>query len=424
MKLMLLTEYYPPDVTAAGIRMNEFVKVFSEQKYLDTRVIVSSTIYKSNYFRLYSMCSDNVDIVRYGRKYLPHFLLSSISPFALIFWLVLLIKEIRDFKPDILVTTAPSYIPSIAIYFLSKIFGKPFCIDIRDEWINSSIIDFNIQLYPFYLKYPSKFMYIILHYLFICSCKNAILLSLVYDAMRKELLECTDFKIPIVTIPNGINFSELEQIEKGFDRNRVLTSNHIAFSPSTRIVIFVGVVGVYYKPEVLINHLRKLIKYDKMDINYLIVGGGDKKETIKNLAKEMMIDDNVFVLGKRAHSETIELILASDVAFYPLDETYPSPDCALGVKILEYIACKLPILSIASDRSIVSQLVTDYKIGISLRWDEEDRLGNVLKKILYNKEYLDNIEKSYNFFIHEFDRRKNGERLFLKISELLQRRNK
>ena len=421
MKLMLLVEQYPPDINVAGLRMHEMVNTFSDAENTEIRVVVYNPASKTRYLKYYTKISDKVSVVRYGRKYLPGLfhLMQAINPFTLLYWTFFSIKETINYKPDIIITTVPSFIPTIAAYITSIICKKPFCIDTRDNWINTNLIDYTVKSLPSYAKYPSKIMYNLFYYLFLCSCKKALLLSIVYESMRDDLLKHTDFKIPIVHVPNGVNFSELEQIRQWFNKEKILSKNGVLCRQESRFVIYAGMVGGYYKPDMLLVPLKRLIERGE-DIGYIIVGEGREKEAIKNAVKDMRIENHVFLLGKKEHLEVIELLLASDVAFYALDENFPNPDCALGTKVLEYAACKLPILAVTGDNSIVSLFITERKIGIALRWDETNQMDKALQELLNHERYSENIETNYDSFIKEFDRRRNNNRLYQEIARCYQ----
>ena len=421
MKLMLLVEQYPPDINVAGLRMHEMVNTFSEHKDTKIRVVVYNPVSKTRYLRQYTKISDKVSVVRYGRKYLPRFfhLMLAINPFTLLCWTFFAIKETINYKPDIIITTVPSFIPTIAAYVTSVISKKQFCIDIRDNWIRTNMEDYTIAPLPWYGKHPSRIMYKLFHYLFLRSCKKALLLSIVYESMRYDLLRQTNFKVPAIYVPNGVNFSELELIKQGFDREEILSRNGIFCRQGSKFVIYAGMVGGYYKPDVLLVPLKRLIERGE-DIGYVIVGEGTGKERIKAMAKDMGIGNHVFLLGKKEHSEVIALLLASDVAFYALDENFPNPDCALGTKVLEYAACKLPILAVTGDNSIVSLFITERKIGIALRWNETNQMDKALQELLNNEKYPENIETNYGSFIKEFDRRRNNNRLYQEIAKCYQ----
>lgn len=421
MKLILLLENYPPDIDVSGLRMHEMVNTFSEQEDVEIKVVVYNPVSKSRYLRHYTKISDKVEIIRYGRKYLPRIfhLMHPINPFTLLCWTFFSIKETIAYKPDIIITTVPSFVPTIAAYITSVISKKPFCIDIRDNWIRANMEDYTIAPLPWYGKHPSRIMYKIFHYLFLRSCKNALLLSIVYESMRDELLKHTNFNMYIIHVPNGVNCLELEQIRQWFNKEKILSRNGIFCRQESRFVIYAGMVGGYYKPDMLLVPLKRLIERGE-HIGYVIVGEGKDKVAIRDMAKDMGIGNHVFLLGKKEHSEVIALLLASDVAFYALDENFPNPDCALGAKVLEYAACKLPILAITADNSIVSHFITERKIGIALRWNETNQMDKALQELLNHERYSESIETNYGSFIKEFDRKRNNNRLYQEIARCYQ----
>lgn len=422
MKLMLLVEQYPPDIGVAGLRMHEMVNTFSEHKDTKIRVVVYNPESKTRYLKYYTKMSDKVSVVRYGRKYLPRLfhILQLINPFTLLRWIFISIKETINYKPDIIITTVPSLVSTIAAYTTSVISKKPFCIDIRDNWINANMEDYIIALIPWYGKHLGKIAYKLFHYLFLRSCKSALLLSIVYESMQDDLLKLTNFKIPIIHVPNGVIFSELDEIKLENDRNKVLAKYGIPNKSTTRFIIYVGGLSGYYKPKILLDPLKKLIERG-YNIGYIIVGDGKSKDAIKELAIEMEVEDYVFLLGKKNHSEVLELLLASDIAFYTLDKDFPNPDCALGTKVLEYIACKLPILSVANSNSIVSELISKHKIGIALNWDEATQMDTAIEKLLEPTDYSNNIERYYPYFSEEFNRKTNNKRLYNAIIKQYQK---
>lgn len=416
MKLMLLLEKYSPEIDVAGLRMHEMVNAFSEDKNTDIRVVAYDPGSRSQNLGNNINMPDNVMVVRHVRKYLPRsiHLMTILNPFTLFCWGFVSIKETLNYRPDIIITTVPSWQPTIAAYITSVIWKTPFCIDIRDNWIDKNMEGFTLAPIPWYGKYPSRILYRFFRYLFLHSCKKALLLSITYESMREKLLEYTKSNVPIINVPNGINLTELSIIKNYFNKEEILLKNGIHCQNESNFVIYVGYIGRYYKPDLLLDPMKRLIDAGE-NINYVIVGEGPQKKMIKHKAEDMGISDRVFLLGNREHHEVIELLLASDVAFYALDENFPNPDCALGVKVLEYIACKLPTLSITGENSIVSDLITKWNIGIALRWDESDKMDKALQELLNNEKYDQNMAIYYEHFIKEFDRKRNNNQLYQEI---------
>jgi colanic acid biosynthesis glycosyl transferase WcaI len=419
-RLLLLTMYYPPEIGAASLRMAEMVNDFSKQKDTEhVTVLVFNPDQKARHPRQHTKIADNVDIVRYIRRYFPRGLhrVARLNPFNLLCWIVFSIREARRASPDIIMATVPPHFnPAIAAYITSIICRKRFCIDIRDFW--KGINDYALKSRPFYLRFLVKAVEYITEALFRRSCKKARMISVVYEGIQKYLVEEMRLSAPVVLVPNGVNFPELERIKQGFDKAQVLRENGIVPKQGAKFIIYTGAIGGYYKPEALLLPLMKLVEKGYR-IGYIVVGEYTTNEIMAKTAADMGIERRVFLLGEREHSRVIELLLASDVAFYALDEDFPNPECALGVKVLEYIGCKLPILSIAGERSIVAKLITENKIGVALKWSDTGLVTGALESLLHSQEYIKNIERYYPSFAETFDRCQNNSRLYGEITKQL-----
>jgi glycosyltransferase involved in cell wall biosynthesis len=418
MRILFIVEQYPPDINVAGVRVHEIVNTFSKHRNVNIQILVFS-ITKSNSLRKHARVSSNVETVRYERKYLPRRFYWSLlmNPFSLFFWAFFAMREVREYKPDLLFTTVPSYTPSIIAYFLLKVFKTPYCIDFRDDWVHTNVHDYAIKSLPWYGRLANRCTFRIFYPLFRRSCKQASLFSTVYESLIVDLEAMPATRQPVIHVPNGINVSELRQIQQGFDKEATLKKFNIPYSNDEKHIIYVGSLpGFYYHPEMLIPALKALINEGR-EINYILVGGGDPTEIAKQAKEAAGVEDRVFLLGEQDHKTVIELCLASDIAFYALDPEFPGAQCLLSVKVLEYVACKLPILCIAGKDATVSQLVEHEGIGISLDWKETAKIASSVQQLVDTKVFQANIERYYTSFIAEFSRESNNERLFQCISK-------
>lgn len=415
---MFLLESFPPDATASAQRMKNMVATYGMQKNTSVRVIVynpNSHFESRDNFK-------NIEIARHGLGKLPKvlYLMPSINLLVLLKWILITIKEVANYKPDMLITTIPTFTPTIAAYISYLIFGTPFCVDFRDNELHPKTIDYYVNYLPPFSRPICKPFFYLFQLAFLQSFKNAFVISTVYEAMIEDLQRQTEFKVPIILIPNGVDFLEINAVQRKLNRQELA---QIYKLNADKIIIYVGQVGGYYKPEILLDPIKRL-KDRGINISYIIVGSGSNEDYIKKLAVDKDISDNIYVLGKKSHAEVLELISISDMAFYPLENGFPYPNCALGSKVLEYIGCKLPILSLANDDSIVSKLISDHKLGITLNWNELPKIEDSILEILYTSEYRRNVEEYYKCFFNEYDRTKNSQKLFNYMIECYMQRIK
>jgi glycosyltransferase involved in cell wall biosynthesis len=420
MRLMLMLEDYPPDVTAPAVRMHNLVDVISERTEVNARIVVYSSRSTSKKMKAVKRITNNVSVVRYDLKYLPQLLgkLPQDNPLAILITTLIAIREVRNYKPDLILTTVPTYNPTIAIYLASLLLGNQFCIDIRDDWTNKRIAKWAIRNYPWYSRLIKALTSGLAYTLFIKACQKAFLLTSVYDSLVKDLQRLTNLEKPVVVVPNGINLSELEAVRQTSDKCAILHKYGIPIDDGLKYVIYVGTIRDYHKPEILIKPLQDLIREGKK-MCFIIIGEGDSDIITKEIEANGDPKNDIF-LRKVAHSDVLELLLASDVGFYALSRGFPV-ESMLGVKILEYVGCKLPILAVADEYILTTKFIKAHGIGIALGWDETSLIRSSIEKLIQDPQFANNIDAYYPTFVKEFERKTNSEKLYEAILQNYQR---
>ena len=418
MKLLILTTYYPPESNAASVRMSQIVKRFSfkDKDYIEhIRVIAFNPLYKCEHEKGVNE-QDKVEVIRHTRRILPTFVFmpQSLNPLTLITWIYISLKEIVKYNPDVILTTTPPFAPAIASCIASRILNKPYVIDYRDDL--TSVIDGIAETKRFYTKYPLKVANKFMSALLFHSLKKALLISTVNEVLRKKLL---DLNRNVITVPNGIDIQELNEVKKKIDRKKVQEKNGISYSGGSVIIVYVGDLNMpYYMPEIILEPLKELIKKG-YNVKYIIIGDGKRREPIEEMVKEMGLEDVIFLVGRKEHREVLELLLACDAAFYSLQKNDPQSKHAIGAKVYEYIGCGLPILAIADKGSAISELIKIYDIGVFVSWNEIDRMVNALRELLDSKKYARNIQLHYSYFIKKFDRDRGIDLLYDTVKTLI-----
>ena len=418
MKLLILTTYYLPEANAASVRMSQIVKRFSykDKEYIEhIRVIAFNPLYKCEHEKGVNE-QDKVEVIRHTRRILPAFVFmpQSLNPLTLITWIYISLKEIAKYNPDVLLTTTPPFAPAIASCIASRVLNKPYIVDYRDDL--TSVIYGIAETKRFYTKYPLKVANKFMSALLFHSLKKALLISTVNEVLRKKLL---DLNRNVITVPNGIDIQELNEVKENFDKEKVLDKNGISYSEGSMILVYVGDLNMpYYMPEIILEPLKSLLKTG-YNVKYIIIGDGKRREPIEKIRKEMGLEDVVFLVGKKEHCEVLELLLACDAAFYSLQKKDPQAKHAIGAKVYEYIGCGLPILVLSDEGSAVSELVKTHDIGVFVSWDEIDRMGNALRKLLESKKYARNIQLHYSYFIEKFDRNRGIDLLYDNVKALI-----
>ena len=417
MKLLILTTYYLPEANAASVRMSQIVKRFSykDKDIQHIRVIAFNPAYKCKHEKGVNE-KDKVEVIRHARKISPAFVFmpQSLNPLTLITWIYISLKEIAKYNPDVILTTTPPFAPAIASCIASIILNKPYVIDYRDDL--TSVIDSIAETKRFYIKYPLKVANKLMSGLLFHSLKRASLISTVNEVLQKKLL---DLNRNVITVPNGIDIQELNEVKENFDKEKVLEKNGISHSEDSMLIVYVGDLDMpYCTPEIILEPLKALLKKG-YDARYIIIGDGKRREPIEEMRKEMSLEEVVFLVGRKEHREVLELLLACDTAFYSVQKKYPQSKHVIAAKVYEYIGCGLPILALSDEGSAVSELVKTHDIGVFVSWDEIDRMGDALRELLESKKYARNVQLHYSYFIEKFDRNRGIDLLYDNVKALI-----
>ena len=158
MKLMVITTHYPPEKSAASVRIEEMVSTFSKQEDVEhITVLVFVPLLKTSTGQEYTKVFSKVDIIYYKFPLKPFNRIHGLNPYTLVRWAIFSIKKVKRYSPDIVIATVPPYFnPAIAAYFSSVVCRKQFCLDIRDAWINFT--DYHLRTQPVYIRYPINFV--------------------------------------------------------------------------------------------------------------------------------------------------------------------------------------------------------------------------------------------------------------------------
>lgn len=415
MKYLILTSYYPPEVNAASVRLSRIATRFSEKnKKNRIKVIVFNPLYDELHEPIDE--GTEIEVNRYRRGFFPSFVFvpQSINPINLIYWILITSKEIKKFGPDIVLTSSPPFAAAISIYIVTRFFKNdvPYVVDYRDDL--TSVIYSIAESKRFFTRWILKAANSFMSSLLFRSLKGASALSTVNEVLQKKL---TGFNERAILVPNGLDLQELNETIQSFNREEVLKRSGVS-DLNSKIIIYLGDLDMpYYMPEVILDSIKKLNSMGHSLI-YVIVGAGKRQKTIKEMAEQMDLKDSVYLLGRKNHRDVLELLLASDVAFYSLQKADPQSRHAIGTKVYEYVGCKLPILAIADEGSAISDFIESRGIGSFVSWDSLENLDDVLKSLLESSEYRENIMAYYQDFIDKFDRNRGIDLLYEEIMSL------
>ncbi|MDC0570210.1 glycosyltransferase family 4 protein [bacterium] len=325
MKILIISQYYSPDITAAAFRMSETVSGL-EKKGIEVHVI-TSTPHKSN---LTSQNIDNKNITRikipFFKKqirltYLFQYLLFSFGAIKSAF------KLKKFFKYDLILASSPPITIALPAFLIKILTGKPLIFDIRDVWPDSAAAINKIKkhglVYKFF-KLVEAFIYTKADYI---TCVAAPMKEYIFELSKKNNIQ---------VIYNGASDYLLSYNKK---------EQKIAIQPKEFVFTYAGNIGYAQDLKSVIYAFSEFLKdQDDSSCRLQLIGNGPEKNEIVALVKKLRIVQQVSFLNEVPKSEIAEILVNSEVLLIPLISS-PVFKLTIPSKVFDYMTFGIPIIA-------------------------------------------------------------------------------
>jgi glycosyltransferase involved in cell wall biosynthesis len=249
---------------------------------------------------------------------------------------------------------------------------------------------------PLILDLADMYSFIRPKYILNKSFKEADKIIVITNYLKQDLISKNIPKEKIVHIPNGV---DLELFHPNYDQHEIQMIKK-KFN-SKKIVLFAGSL----QDLTMIIESAKYVVEKIPDVKYIIIGDhrdpNRRVSVWKNIVKEKGLENYFDFLGKLPKNEIPKYVAISDVCVdsFP-DEPYFA--AAHPLKILEYGACKKPIL--ATNVSETSKLVKHNEFGLLAEPENFLQYGEFLVKILTNDKISEKLSNNfYKYVISNFN---------------------
>lgn len=211
-----------------------------------------------------------------------------------------------------------------------------------------------------------------------------------------------------VTAPSQSVFSEMKEF--GFKKSHEVISNPInlnifkpdlkvdkkslkkKFNLSDKSIVYAGRLAEEKNIDVIIKAVA-LVKKQIPDINFAIAGHGAAESELKNLAKELKIENNVKFLGTLDQPTLAELYRASDIFIIT------STSETQSLVMLQAMGCGLPV--IAAEERALPEYVNE-KNGLLIKPGDFKTLVEKIIYILKNPAVRKNLSQGAFDYVQQF----------------------
>jgi glycosyltransferase involved in cell wall biosynthesis len=414
MKIIILTQYFPPEIGAPQNRLYELAVRLADDG-IDVQIFTAmpnypqmeiATEYKGKWY-VYET-KNNLKIHRsfiYVSKS-KSIVLRLLNYFSFVFS-SLLLGTLKLKKADILICESPPLFLGISGWILSKFKHAKFIFNVSDLWPESAE-KLGLVTNKTFLKMATLLEEF-------CYRKSTIITGQT-QGICKDIKQRFPQK-EVYWLPNGVDekFFNIHASEKLSDWR---SDND--FADTDFILLYAGIIGHAQGLEVIINAAEKLV--NNPSIKFILLGVGPEKEKLVALAHEKKLK-SVFFFDAQPKAMMPSIVNAIDVAVIPLKKL----DLFLGAipsKIFENLAMKKPIL-LGVDGEARSLFIEKGNAG--LFFEPENHLDLADKTMqLYNdrKSVEDYGINGYNYVLNNFSRNKISNDLITELKKLIVNENR
>ncbi|MDR0972137.1 MAG: glycosyltransferase family 4 protein [Bacteroidales bacterium] len=402
MKLLILTQYFPPEIGAPQNRLYE-LSVRLKKKGVDVSIITAMPnypkmeVHKAYKGKKYCFEKDdnNLNIhrcwiyVKKSKSIIPR--LMNYFSFVLSSLFYGLIKVGRQ---DILLVESPPLFLGISAYLLSKAKRAKLVFNVSDLWPESAekLNIINNRLLLKMATFLEEFLY-----------KKSSLITGQTQGIVGNIKERFPKK-KVYWLKNGVDLN-FYNVNKEIDS---CWREENGYTQDDFILFYGGIIGLAQGLEVILYAAEELKNYE--NIKFVLLGEGPEKERLQKIKKELRID-NVKFFDAVEKNYMQRIIISTDATIIPLKKLDLFKG-AIPSKIFENLALKKPIL-LGLEGEAKQLFIDEGDCGLAfIPEDFKDLKSKILS--LYNDKALckEKGENGFKYVSSHFNRDIIAQRLY------------
>lgn len=367
MRVLLLTDSYPPEVRSASHLMFELAQGLRERKH-DVAVVttfprynlVTGVTWPKARFASVSV-ERGVHVVRV--KALP---LHNVGPVLrgvgqLGLALSMMVGGLLAGPADVMLAYSPPLTMAVATRFLSRLKGAPYLLNVQDLFPQNAI-DLGVLKGPF----PIRFFERMESWVY----EKAALITVHSEGNARHISAKTGNPSQLKVVHNWVDLDEYSRTTGGeaFRARQGLDGKFL--------VLFAGVMGYAQDLEVVIDAANVLRTCQ--DIVFILAGDGVEKPMLMEKARKLSLQ-NVKFLPFVSKEDYPGLVAAADVGLVTLKQSMRTP--VVPSKILGYMAASKPFVASLNPESDANRMIEESGCGVSVPPGEPLAMARAIEQL-------------------------------------------
>jgi len=308
-------------------------------------------------------------------------------------------------RPDVIIATSPQLLVGLSGWWLAFSREIPFVFEVRDLWPESLAavgVSNEDSLLHRTLAAIAGFLY-----------QRANHIVVVTPAFQHRLIE--DWCVPaekISVVENGVEsdkFSPQAVVDPTIRRQLSVEGKFVTS--------YIGTLGNAHGLETLLNAAAEL-KTRNPQVVFLLIGEGAEKEKIKAQAQTRDLT-NIRFLDQQPREKIPAYILASDACLVLLKKTDVFKT-VIPTKMLEFMSCQRPVILGVDGQA--RQIVEEAAAGIAIEPESATGLANAISQLYANRKLAAAMgQKGREFIVKNFSRAHTAEKYVTVLEKITKR---
>lgn len=388
MKLLILTQYFPPEVGAPQNRLYELA-VRLQEKGMDVSVLTAMPNYPQ--MKIYDGYRDKwymeeqMGKLRVYRSWIyttpSKGIFSRLLNYFSFVFSSFLAGLIKVGPVDYILCESPPLFLGMTAFGLKKIKSAKLLFNVSDLWPESAE-RLGLVTSPVFLKMATRleeFLY-----------RHSNLISGQTQGIVKNISSRFPTK-KVYWLPNGVDLNY-------YDPASVQSSwrSQNGFGAGDFIVLYAGIIGHAQGLDVILHAAARLKEYPQ--IKFILLGSGPEKEKLMELKKMKQLDQ-VFFVDAVSKQEMPAIIAASSVSVVPLKRLDLFKG-AIPSKIFENLAMKKPIL-LGVEGEAKDLFITQGNAGLAFIPEDDKDLAVKTLQLFHDPGLVQQLGENGQHYVRE-----------------------
>ena len=394
MKILFITDNFPPEVNAPATRTFEHCKEWVKKGDEVTVITCAPNFPKGKVYegyknKLYQKEEiEGIKVIRVwsyisANEGFAKRIIDFLSFAFMAFWVGLFKKT------DVIIATSPQFFTTWTAETLATLKRKPWVFELRDIWPESiravGAISGDSKIFKFLEKLELRLY------------KRASRVISVTESFKRNLIERGIDGEKVKVVLNGANLERFSKMKK--DAALVEKYN----LEGKFVVGYVGTHGMAHKLDFILNSWPK----GNPNFHLILMGDGAEKSKLVELAKTLNIT-NISFIPSMLKEDVPAYLSLMDVSLVPLKKS-DLFKTVIPSKIFENSAMQIPILLGVEGES--ADIIQKYNAGLCFEPENKEDFLTQLNLLKDDKTIYENCQAGCLTLAKEFDRKKMAEKM-------------